>query len=171
MDVPKTCDCIRQKYFWPNLLKEIYQYVSSCTTCQTRFLQKIRQLLQETDIPPYPMAKWSIDLSGPYLQRCLTISISLLLLTGLVVGLLLSQSLIRQLLFEEIFPRFGCPLQIVTDNGSENVNKVVRETSESLNIHHILTSVYHPQNNAKVERFHRTLHDILAKKLSENQRT
>ena len=32
---------------------------------------------------------------------------------------------VAHLLIEEIFPGFGCPLQIVTDNGSENVNKVV----------------------------------------------
>ena len=29
-------------------------------------MQKIRQLLQETDILPYPMAKLSLDLSAPY---------------------------------------------------------------------------------------------------------
>ena len=66
MGVQKTFDCIRHKYIWPNLIKEIYHYVSSCTTCHTRSLQKIRQPLQETDITPYPMAKLSHDLSGPY---------------------------------------------------------------------------------------------------------
>ena len=55
-----------RRIFGPNLLKELSQYVSSCTVCQTRFLQKIRKPLQETDIPPYPMAKLSLDLSGPY---------------------------------------------------------------------------------------------------------
>ena len=66
MGVQKTFDSIRQKYFWPNLFKELYQYVSSCTVCQTRSLQKIRQPLQETNIIPFPMAKLSLDLSGPY---------------------------------------------------------------------------------------------------------
>ena len=66
MGVQKTFDSIRQKYYWPNLFKEINKYVNECTICRTRSLQKIRQPLQETDIPPYPMAKLSLDLSGPY---------------------------------------------------------------------------------------------------------
>ena len=66
MGVQKTFDSIRQKYYWPNMFKEINKYVSECTICQTRSLQKIRPPLQETDIPPYPMAKLSLDLSGPY---------------------------------------------------------------------------------------------------------
>ena len=52
--------------FWPNLFKEINKYVSQCTICQTRSLQKISPSLQKTDVPPYPMAKLSLDLSGPY---------------------------------------------------------------------------------------------------------
>ena len=62
-------------------------------------------------------------------------------------------------------------MQIITDNGSENVNKVAQETMRSLNIHHVQTSVYNPQSNAKVEMFYRTLHDVLSKKLSANQKT
>ena len=75
------------------------------------------------------------------------------------------------MIIEEIYPRHGCGLQIVSDNGTENVNKTVKETLPKLKIDHVLTSVYHPQSNAKVGRFHRTLHDILAKKISDNQQT
>ena len=72
-------------YYWPNLFKEINKYVSECTICQTRSLQKIRPPLQETDIPPYPMAKLSFDLSGPHPTSQET-NTSLLLSIGIVVG-------------------------------------------------------------------------------------
>ena len=78
---------------------------------------------------------------------------------------------VADLIIDQIFPSFGSCLQLVTDNGTENVNKVVKETLAKLKIDHILTSVYHPQSNAKVERFHRTLHDILAKKVADNPQT
>ena len=156
MGVQITFDSIRQKYYWPNLFKEINKYVSECTICQTRSLQKIRPPLQETDIPPYPMAKLSLDLSGPYPTSLSGNKYKMLLSIGIVVGqkLLLYQTLpVADLIIEQIYPRFGCPLQIVSDNGTENVDKVMKETLAKLKIDHVLTSVYHPQSNDKVERF------------------
>ena len=58
MGVQKTFDSIRQKYYWPNLFKELNDFVTACVVCQTRSLQKIRQPLQETDIPPYGKDKF-----------------------------------------------------------------------------------------------------------------
>ena len=66
MGVHKTYDAIRQKYFWPNLFQELYEYVLKCVDCQARSGQNVKPLLQNADIPPYPMAKLSMDLSGPY---------------------------------------------------------------------------------------------------------
>ena len=177
MGVQKTFDLIRQKYFWSNLYKEVYKYVSECTVCQTRSLQKIKQPLQETDIPPYPMAKLSLDLSGPY-PTTLSGNKYIIAFVDWYSGWPEAFAVpdknaetIADLIIDQIFPRFGSCLQLVADNGTENVNKVVRETLEKLKIDHVLTSVYHPQSNAKVERFHRTLHDILAKKVADNQQT
>ena len=76
---------------------------------------------------------------------------------------------VASLILTEIFPRYGAPLEIVTDNGAENVNEIMREIMASLNIKHITTSPYHPQSNTKVERFHRFLGDILSK-LTESDR-
>ena len=177
MGIQKTFDSIRQKYYWPNLFKEINGYVSDCITCKTRSMQKIKPPLQETDIPPYPMAKISLDLSGPY-PTTLSGNKYIIAFVDWYSGWPeafpvpdKTADTVADLIIEQIFPRFGCPLQIVSDNGSENVNKVVKETLAKLKIDHILTSVYHPQSNAKVERFHRTLHDILAKMVADEQQT
>ena len=62
---------------------------------------------------------------------------------------------VADLSIEQIFQRFGCPLQIVSDNGSENVNKAVKGTLAKFKIDHTLTSDYQPRSNTKVERFHR----------------
>ena len=123
----KTYDTIRQKYYWPNLYKELYEYIGECVTCQSRKMQKIKTPLQDTDIPPYAFAKISLDLSGPYPTS----------LSGnkYIVGFVDWYSgfpeafavpdkcadTIAHLIIEEIFPRYGAPLEIVTDNGSENV--------------------------------------------------
>ena len=177
MGVQKTFDSIRAKYYWPNLFKELHKYVSECTACQTRSLQKISQPLQETDIPPYPMAKLSLDLSGPYpttLSGTKYIIAFVDWFSGWPKAFAVpdkTADTVAQLIIEEIYPRHGCALQIVSDNGAENVNRTVKETLARLKIDHVLTSVYHPQSNAKVERFHRTLHDILAKRIADNQQT
>ena len=173
----KTFDSIRQKYYWLNLFKEINKYVNECTICQTRSLQKIRQPLQETDIPPYPMAKLSLDLSGPYPT---TMSGNKYIIafvdwySGWPEAFAVpdkTAETVSDLIIDQIFPHFGSCLQLVSDNGTENVNKIVKETLEKLKIDNVLTSVYHPQSNAKVERFHRTLHDILSKKVADNPQT
>ena len=126
--------------------------------------------MQETDIPPYPMAKLSLDLSGLY-PTSLSGNKYIIAFVDWYSGWPEAFAVpdktadtVADLIIEQIYPRFGCPLQIVSDNGTENVNKVMKETLAKLKIDHVLTSVYHPQSNAKVERFHRILHDILAKK-------
>ena len=78
---------------------------------------------------------------------------------------------VAHLIIEEIFPRYGAPLQIVTDNGSEIANRVVREIMQAFNIDHVFTLFYNSKGSAKVERFHRTLHDVLAKRLNDNHTT
>lgn len=54
MGIDKTFEAIRNKYYWPNMFKEIYAYVTTCVVCQTRNLKKVRAPMQETPVPPYP---------------------------------------------------------------------------------------------------------------------
>ena len=82
-----------------------------------------------------------------------------------------SAETVVHLVLDEIIPRHSTPLQIVTDNGTENMNKVMKYTLEQMNTGHVTTSYYHPQGTSKVERFHRTSHDVMSKRVSENVET
>ena len=59
----------------------------------------------------------------------------------------------------------------MSDNETENVNKIMAETLKEMNVDHVTTSFYHPQFNAKVERFHRTLDDTMSKKIEDDLTT
>ena len=66
MGTDKTHDAIKTKDNWPHMYKDLYQYLTSLVTCQTRSLRKVKHTQQETDNPPYPFSKLGLDVSGPY---------------------------------------------------------------------------------------------------------
>ena len=105
------------------------------------------------------MAKISLDLSGPYPT---TLSGNKYIIafvdwdSGWPEAFPVpdkTADTVADLIIEQLFPRFGCPLQIVSDNGSGNVNKTVKETLAKLKIDHILKSVYHPKAMQKMKDF------------------
>ena len=171
MGIDKTYDAIRAKYYWVNLYKDVTSYVASCIICQTRSNQRTNTAIQETDTPPYAWAKCAIDVSGPYptsLSGNKYIVSFIDLFSGYPEAFACpdkSAQTIAHLIIDEIFVRYSCPLEILSDNGSENINQTVKETLAELNIHHVTTSFYHPQSNGLIERYHRTLVDIISKKL------
>ena len=82
-----------------------------------------------------------------------------------------SAETVVHLVLDEIICRHSKPLQIVTYNGTEKINKVMKYTLEQMNISHITTPYYHPQVNSKEDTFHRTLRDVMSKRVSENVET
>ena len=173
--VDKCYHTLARAYYWPNMFKELWDYISACVQCNTRNLQRVQPLLQETDIPPYPFAKVSLDISGPFPE---TLSGNKYIvsfvdwLTGWIEAFAVpdkTADTVVFLLLNEVIPRHSAMLVLVTDNGGENVNNMMRETLLHLNIHHITTSVFHPQSNSKVERSHRSLNNILSKLIADNQ--
>ena len=169
LGIDKTYDAIRAKYYWVNLYKDVTSYVASCIICQTRSNQRTKTAIQETDTPPYAWAKCAIDVSGPYptsLSGNKYIVSFIDLFSGYPQAFACpdkSAQTIAHLIIDEIFVRYSCPLEILSDNGSENINQIVKETLAELNIHHVTMSFYHPQSNGLIERYHRTLVDIYQK--------
>ena len=71
----------------------------------------------------------------------------------------------------EIFLKFGTPLILHSDQGAEFQSELMKEVCRLLEIKQTRTSPYHPQSDGMVERFNRTLLDMLSKFCAENPKT
>lgn len=70
--------------------------------------------------------------------------------------------------FKIIFKSYGDPQKLVTDNGSEFINKKIQEYFKSLNIYHETNEVgYHPALGI-IDRFSQTLKHIIYKYFTKN---
>ena len=70
---------------------------------------------------------------------------------------------VARALVENVIVRYGAPLQILTDQGTNFEGNLFRELCRLLGIDKVRTSSYHPSCNGLIERFHRTMNAMLGK--------
>ena len=66
-------------------------------------------------------------------------------------------------LLEEIFPRYGMPQVLGTDNGLAFVSQVSQLVAKLLGVEWKLHCAYRPQSSGQVERMNRTIKETLSK--------
>ena len=117
----------------------------------------------------FPFQKVAVDTCGPY-PESVTGYKYLLTLVDVYSGWPefyplkdKSANAVGQIFVDAMIPRHGCPLVLLSDNGTEFVNRVVKEICSVYVIARITTSPYHPAANGKIERIHRVWNDIVAK--------
>ena len=75
---------------------------------------------------------------------------------------------IVELLVKNIVSRHGVPTELLPDRGTASVSKLMFDIYKLLGIKKANTTAYHPQTDGLVERFHRTLSDMSAKKVEHS---
>lgn len=66
--------------------------------------------------------------------------------------------------------RVGIPAEILTDQGTPFVSRLMADLCRSLKIKQLRTTVYHPQTDGLVERFNQTLKQMLRRVVAEDKR-
>jgi hypothetical protein len=68
---------------------------------------------------------------------------------------------IARALYENWITRYGIPLRVTSDRGSQFISGLFKELNRLLGAEHLKTTAYHPISDGKVERFHRILKSAL----------
>ncbi|KAF2347963.1 Integrase catalytic core [Trinorchestia longiramus] len=166
-----TTKLVKQRYFWPNIDKDVHSVVKHCTNCQRAKINR------HTKSPVSPIAPKSdrfhsvhIDIVGPltpaslpslayplpfrYILTCIDRATRWCEAVPLVDT---SASSVAIAFMSGWISRFGVPLEVITDRGAQFESELFSNLSSLLGFHHVRTTSYHPQSNGLVERLHRTL--------------
>jgi hypothetical protein len=116
---------IRKGYYWPSIFRDYYVFSRSCDKCQ-KFSGKERlsAMLLKHVLPDFPFSKWGLDFIGPINPLSSARQVFILTTTNYftkwVEVVPLKHSTYDQVIYfleNNIFSRFGLPLEIITDNG------------------------------------------------------
>ena len=72
---------------------------------------------------------------------------------------------IANLFVREVVCRHGVPSQLLSDRGAAFLSQLMAQVCEVLGVKKVNTTAYHPQTDGLVERFNRTLTNMLAKRV------
>lgn len=170
----RTLCAVREAYVWPGMQRSVKSYVQACGVCQIYKGTPQTTPYGRMPDPCYPHQIVSMDLTGPFArsERGHVYLFNLIdHLTGWVDSYPIGNKragTIADILQRDYFPRYGPPEVLISDRGLEFVNSDVEGLCKAWGVQRRMTTPYHPQSNAKVERFHRTLKVIIATLVSLN---
>ena len=169
MATEKTLDRLREAYVWPSMRKTIRERLRLCPVCQVHQRRSDHVPMGEMPLAQYPMQIVGADLIGPFVPSLSGNKYVLTIIdhcTGWVEAFPLpnkSNESVWNAWATQFVPRHGVPELLITDNGQEFCAKAWVDYLKKLGVIHHRTSPVHPLSNGRVERFNRTLKEMLAK--------
>lgn len=177
LGVTRTLDKITRRYYWPKMITKIVAYVRSCVDCQMR---KQSSALKGGLLKPIKVSRpfeiVGMDVLGPFPQSELGnryILVAIDYLTKWVIAKAISRTtsdLVAQFFVENIVLQHGAPEKLLTDRGRYFNSKFSRQLYRCLRTNYVSTTAYHPQCNGLVERFNKTLAQMLSMYVSTSQK-
>ena len=76
---------------------------------------------------------------------------------------------IAEALAENLIYKFGAPLAILSDNGTNFMSKIMQNFAELFGLRKFNTSTYHPQGNAILERSHHNINEYIRLYISDKK--
>jgi hypothetical protein len=168
----KTYQALRCDYWWPNLHKDVEDYVKGCATCQAV------KTITHHNIPPIapigpgedttPFATITVDFITklPESRGCDTIlTITDHDSTKAVILIPCREDMgseeVARLFRDHAFPYTGIPKRIISDRDTRFTSQFFKELCAQLEIKQNMSSAYHPQTDGQSEQTNQTVETIL----------
>ncbi|KAG1137606.1 hypothetical protein G6F37_011120 [Rhizopus arrhizus] len=170
-----TLHKIATRYYWDKMAHTIQQYVKNCPRCQVHGPKSLNEELYPVPVSTKPFDRIALDVKHVQTSRAgyRYIIAGIDYLTKYVEARPMrfqTSSEIALFLYEEIICRHGCPTIIVTDNGKPFLSDLIRQVCKNYSIIHKTTTPYNPQSNGLIERFNRTLGQILQRRSDDEKK-
>ena len=165
----KTLARLRERFYWPGHYNDVKEWCRKCAVCASRKspAPKARAPLQSI-LTSRPLELVATDIVGPLPESPAGNSYILVVadyFTRYVEAYPIpnqeATTVARQLV-DQFFFRFSPPERLHSDQGRNFESSLIAETCKLLGVEKSRTTPYHPQSDGLVERFNRTILDMLA---------
>lgn len=163
--IKRTFYKIRDRFYWPNMYKDIEKHIISCIRCRTNkpSRRKLDGHLQSIEPPRGVWERLAMDYVGPVPQSK-TGNKYFIVLTDLFSKFVITKAVndntsttAAHFLLYDVFMIYGVPLEIITDNGRHFTSSLYESLLKLTDCCHVKTTPYNPQANGQCERHNATL--------------
>lgn len=132
---------------------ELKEYIAKCDVCMAHHSEQSKEPIQQHVFTARPWSKVAVDLCD--LDRRTLLVISDYYSNYIEIACVTSPSIIKVL--KAVFPRFGIPDVVVTDNGPQFSSAEFSVFSRLRGFDHVASSPKYPQSNGKAENAVKTV--------------
>lgn len=169
MGIAKTLARVQEAYKWPRVNKQVMEYVRRCPACITNRDRIDRPVPTPMPLSEYPGQVMAMDICGPFSMSQQGNRYILTFIdhaSGFAEAIPLrdkSAKSVYDALHQRFIPWVAPPEVLIMDNSLEFRSRLVEGYLKELGIDVRHITPYSPRSNGKLERWHRTLKDMIRK--------
>lgn len=164
--ITKTLKRIQDRYYWPHMIDDITAHINSCMICAK---QNIKGSISKVPLQFLPtttkiLNMLNMDILGPITETSED-NKYLLVISDHAIRYVIACPIIWRIKLRKLANHFVLELLLrcdfVTDQGKQFIPNVYQEVCELFQIKQLRTTAYHPQTDGLVERFIKSVLDML----------
>lgn len=173
----KTLQKVRERFYWDKIRNDVEQWCKSCNQCAARKgpSKRTRGRLQRYNVGA-PFERIALDILGPLpvtnnQNKYILVVMDYFSKWPEAYSIPDQEaSTVSEVLVREWVSRFGVPLLIHSDQGTNFKSAIFKGMCDILGMEKTQTTPLHPQSDGMVERFNRTVLNHLSIFVSKNQK-